>query len=464
MTTPRLNPNLPKILPLGPAIPLKATPIAPLLDSSMRAAGPSPFAGLLKPLLSGGSAPGGGALPKDLAALIKGLGPLGSTPVGPQQDLVDGLVDALVGRLVDSAQGSLEFQQSIREDVSVRSQGPGHDAELAGRLRGGVEGKVDGGLIYDGESVGVRGHAEAFAGVEGELEAHLQTDALEAHGRARVAAEAYAEVDGQATFDGKSVRIDATAEAGARVSAEAEGAFRTAGFDVGGQRVDINGHGTASVEAGAFAEGEANVDIGLDGIEGELGGTAFAGARAEARGEVGIGEFVKVSGEAGAWAGIGAEGKAIFAFKDGKLAIGLGGGIAKGVGAGAEGQVEVDVKKIGLAALGAGFDVATAPLRYSMDPSAIGRDVEKLADGVTTLASLPGDVNEAVQGIATGIVEQITSGALKGGKDEAETPPLPVQMPTASVDPRADEAANQIAESLLPLIQLALQLERAQAE
>lgn len=451
--------------------------IATAMDSSTRAESRAAFEGLWKPSPAAFSSPRGGDI--DILRLLGALQPraLGGPVERPQQfadTLVRAITEQLQGPLIKrGAPGkpnALRFGPTLAAGAKAVSRGEGHEAELSGRVRAGIEGQVDGGLYADERGVGLEGSYGVFGGAEAEVQGRFETDALQASGRARAAYEAYGQVDGRVGFDGLNYGYDLKAQYGARVAAEAEGAFRTAGVDVGGERIDINGQGRVIAEAGAFAEGEADVDIGLDGIQAELGGSAFAGARAMAQGEVGIGDLVKVKGEAGAWAGIGVEGKANIAFKDGKLAIGLAGGVAKVVGAGYEGTVEIDVKKIGLTAASAGFDLASAPLRYALDPSAFGRDVEKLSDGIEMLASFPGDVSEAVEGIASSVVEQIASGALSVDPNDYEdaqlprpelrpAPPAPAAPAPARYPTTVEEASANVADSLLPLMLLALKLD-----
>ncbi|MEL6186339.1 MAG: hypothetical protein AAFU79_17075 [Myxococcota bacterium] len=483
MKTSPLTPNPLSLRSLVPVVDKDSLPTtsstAKTVDRSTRAETRAAFEGLWRPNPSTSSSPRGAEL--DILRLLGALQPkaLGG-PVERPQQIADTLVRALTDQLQSplikrggpGKPNALRFGPTLATGAAAVSRGEGHAAELSGRVRAGIEGQVDAGVYADERGVGLQGSYGVFGGAEAEVQGRFETDALQASGRARAAYEAYGQVDGRVGFDGLNYGYDLKAQYGAGVAAEAEGAFRTAGLDVRGQRIDINGQGRVVAEAGAFAEGEADVDIGLDGVQAELGASAFAGARAMAQAEVGIGDLVKVKGEAGAWAGIGVEGKANIAFKDGKLAIGLAGGVAKVVGAGYEGTVEIDVKEIGLTAASAGFDLASAPLRYALDPSAFGRDVQKLSDGIEMLAGFPGDVTEAVEGIASSVVQQIATGALAVDPNEYEEaavrrptpqpatpPPAPVPAPYPAT---VEEASAHIADSLLPLLLLALKLDASE--
>ncbi len=98
--------------------------------------------------------------------------------------------------------------------------------------------------------------------------------------------------------------------------------------------------------AGAEANGKATVGMGDDGSVGaSVSGEAFAGAKAEASGQVDLGPL-SLSGDASARAGIGADGHAGITFKDGKLTVSAGASGTLGVGAGAHGTISLDVGSI----------------------------------------------------------------------------------------------------------------------
>ncbi len=155
--------------------------------------------------------------------------------------------------------------------------------------------------------------------------------------RLQAGVEVLGEASGQATLNGNGLQATAHGEVGATLAAaEFQGDFRTPGVAIGDHTVDVNGHVQGEAFIGAKAEGEANVDLTLNppAAAAEIGGSAFAGARAGIEGTVGIGDFASITGKAEAWAGAGAEGLINIGFKDGELQFSIGGGAAVKAGMG----------------------------------------------------------------------------------------------------------------------------------
>ncbi|MBI2568023.1 MAG: hypothetical protein HYV63_13420 [Candidatus Schekmanbacteria bacterium] len=275
-------------------------------------------------------------------------------------------------------------------------------SEARADLRYGGEGSVSldaTGLNAQGQ---VGASAAAMVSTQGRLENALGT----ANYYANAGVEAFGDATGSATLDATGLRARADARVGVSASAEAGADFRTAGVEIGGERLDINGSGKVRVEASALAEGhaEVNATINPPRAGADIYGTAFAGVKAEAEGQVGIGDFVTLSGHAGAWAGAGAEGGVHLGYDDGKISFGFGGGAAVGYGFGAGWGVEVDVKAIANAAIGGALDLAGKGLEYALDPGAAVRDAGNLAQGVA------GAVQSAANAIET-TADTIAAGA-----------------------------------------------------
>lgn len=208
-----------------------------------------------------------------------------------------------------------------------------------------------------------QGRAEAMAGVEGELRGSYDSAFLQANGRLSADAKVYAEADGTVTASwDEGLRARGHAEVGARAQVEVEGDFRTAGFDVGGRRVDLNGHVEAQAEVSARAGVDADVaaTIRPPRLVADLQAEAFAGAKAGVEGTVGIGDFASITGYAEAWAGAGAEAGITAGYDDGKLRFGFNLGAALEVGAGAGFMVELDVNALADSAMGLAGDVFDA--------------------------------------------------------------------------------------------------------
>jgi hypothetical protein len=238
------------------------------------------------------------------------------------------------GAFARSAEGALG-----RVDVSGTGFA-GARADSAGQARLGMDGLT------------ATGRASASAGFEGTIDGSFRSAMLQARGRVHGEARAYAEAEGRVKADLRGVSAQGRAEVGAAARVTIDGEFRTAGATIGGERVDLNGKVHGYAEAGAYAR--ANVDaaatIRPPRCVVVAGAQAFAGAKAGVTGTLGLGEFVKVTGTAEAWAGAGAEAGVMAGYDDGKLKLGFNLGAAVEVGAGCSFAVEIDVNSIAKAA------------------------------------------------------------------------------------------------------------------
>jgi hypothetical protein len=136
---------------------------------------------------------------------------------------------------------------------------------------------------------------------------------------------------------------------GAKGSAEIVGAHYEAGFDtpdlnIGDSKVDLNGKTNADAYVGVKGNIEGNISIGKENHIG-LGAGAFDGANASISGKIGAGEIADGHGYLAAWAGVGAKAKFEAGFKDGKLNVDWGLGLALGAGAEWDLGVSIDFGK-----------------------------------------------------------------------------------------------------------------------
>ncbi len=103
--------------------------------------------------------------------------------------------------------------------------------------------------------------------------------------------------------------------------------------------------GEGNVGAEASVQGQVVVDPLHGDVAAQVGGDAFAGARASAEVTQEVGPAATTVG-AEAFAGVGAEFEANVGLKDGKLAANFDVGAALGIGASVEFGVELDVSKV----------------------------------------------------------------------------------------------------------------------
>lgn len=196
--------------------------------------------------------------------------------------------------------------------------------------------------FIDGSGVGVRGGAEASAGVSAEAEGSITTDIGSLDGKARVSAEVYARLYGEARAGPDGVSAAGKAEVGAMANADAETNLQIAdGL--------IAGHADAHAQAGAGGKANAKAAVTFDPPEAIIQAKAesFAGARAgySAKGGIaGVGYGV----EAEVWAGAGAKAEINGGLeKDGKFKLQFSLGIAAGVGCMVKINFEFDTKIFG---------------------------------------------------------------------------------------------------------------------
>ena len=209
--------------------------------------------------------------------------------------------------------------------------------------------------FIDGTGVGVRGGAEASAGVSAEAEGSIKTDIGSLSGHAHVSAEVYARIYGEARAGPDGISAAAKAEVGAMAKADAD-----TNLEIGGGWV--TGHADARAEAGAGGKANARAAVSFDPPEAVINAKAesFAGARAgySAKGGVaGIGYGV----EAEVWAGAGAKAEINGGLdKNGKFNIEFSLGIAAGVGCMVKFKLEFDTKafaKVAVDVIGFAADI-----------------------------------------------------------------------------------------------------------
>lgn len=298
------------------------------------------------------------------------------------------------------AHGEARGQGGVGAKVSEGWSHPLGDVEVDADAHARASGYADGQARLDARGL----DAGAKLGARGEAQAHGHAVADTVLGRAEgdVQAKAAAYADGQAQMKAglEGWGAQAQGQLGAAASVHAKGEARSPSLKLGGEEVGVRAQVKGTAEVAAKAEGDVKADFrfekGRPRAGMDLGGRAFAGARAEGEVALGIGEIATVKARGGVWAGAGAEGRARMHFDGKKLKVGLRAGAAVKAGAGGGATVEIDVEKAANAALGAGVLAITAPMRYALDPSALPRDA---AQAITMglgmgqqLASLPGQL------------------------------------------------------------------------
>ena len=196
--------------------------------------------------------------------------------------------------------------------------------------------------FIDGSGVGVRGGAEASAGVSADADGSIKTDIGELNGHAHVSAEVYARIMGEARAGADGVSAAGKAEVGAMANADSALNLQIADGLVAG-------HADARAEAGAGGKATGRAAITFNPPEAVIQAKAesFAGARAgySAQGGIaGIGYGV----ECEVWAGAGAKAEINGGLnKDGKFKLQFSLGIAAGVGCMFKINFEFDTKAFG---------------------------------------------------------------------------------------------------------------------
>lgn len=231
-----------------------------------------------------------------------------------------------------------------QERVEVSGETGDEHFKAKGRAAAEAHAKADtfSETFVDGTGVGVRGGAEASAGVSAEAEGSIKTDVGSIDGHARVSAEVYARLYGEARAGPDGVSAAGKAEVGAMANANADTNLQIAdGL--------IAGHADAHAEAGAGGKATGRVGVSFNPPEAVVKAKAesFAGARAgySAKGGVaGIGYGIEVE----VWAGAGAKAEINGGLdKDGKFKLEFSLGIAAGVGAMVKFNLEIDTKILG---------------------------------------------------------------------------------------------------------------------
>ncbi len=342
-----------------------------------------------------------------------------------QKNPMDTAQNLILGAPTDAIQGgleSLEKQTGLRKDFQGQfSTQAGDFSEYRFRQQMGVLGEhtnrtrtmVGGSAQGQGNLTvglaGVRGQGsvEARAGAAVETDGKLQGAWGQASYNAKAGVEVYGKAQGDFSLNARGLQGKARAEVGVMASAEASASFQTAGINIGGERLDLRGQGTVRVEAGAKAEAnlEVNATISPPRANVDIGGRAFAGAKAEARGQIGIGGFATLKGQAGVWAGAGAEAGVKLGYKDGKISFGFNAGAAAGYGFGAGWGVEVDVKKLANAAVGAGVQAAVKGIDYALHPE------KAVLDAVKTVTTIEKTVDKVTDAVDKGVTSVVKSAA-----------------------------------------------------
>lgn len=300
---------------------------------------------------------------------------------------------AKVGIAGAEAKGRADLGATAKAHSQGKITTDAGELDYAADAQTGMTGQAQGQAKIDATGMRAQGDVGAEAKAQVGAAAHLHNAVADGHVAAGASARAYAKAQGHGRVDATGLRGELGGQVGAEAEAHVEGDFRSAGVKLGGERLDVNGHAKGYVKAGATAQARVKADATLKPPRAgaEIGGKAFAGAKAGVQGKVGLGDLVSVKGHAAAWAGAGAEGIAKLGFDDGKLRIAFGAGTALGYGAGAGGSVEIDVKKIGKLAIGA-----------VTDPVNTAKQVEKLGtDVVKSVAGLGKTVEKSTQAIHT---------------------------------------------------------------
>lgn len=243
-----------------------------------------------------------------------------------------------------------------QERVEVSGETGDEHFRAKGRAAAEAHAKADtfSETFIDGSGVGVRGGAEASAGVSAEAEGSIQTDIGSIDGRARVSAEVYARLYGEARAGPDGVSAAGKAEVGAMANADAETNLQLAdGF--------IAGHADAHAEAGAGGKATGRAGISFNPAEAVVNAKAesFAGARAGYSAKAGI-AGVGAGVEAEVWAGAGARAEINGGLdKEGKFKLEFSLGIAAGVGCMVKFKLEFDTKEFA--------KVATDVIKFAAD-------------------------------------------------------------------------------------------------
>lgn len=260
-----------------------------------------------------------------------------------------------------------EARATWKEEVSLEHTERGSFGDARNGGSGSVTARADAGVRADAVATTTATGGRAAAGVRGEAgvavnaRGELHGDAGTVSGEANAYARAYAEAKGVAQVDLTSgASVCGTASTGAEAGADAQVCAQTAPLvKLGGYNLTAgaSGNGYAVSGAGASCTAEATATFNPPEVVGQIGGRAFAGARAGAHASIGTGPF-KLDVGIDARAGAGIEYGGSFSFKDGKLELKGFAGIAAAVGLGTNFNLSIDFNELGAMVAGIFTQVA----------------------------------------------------------------------------------------------------------
>lgn len=258
---------------------------------------------------------------------------------------------------------------SWREGVSAEHTEEGRFGDERSGGSGSVTARADAGVRADAVAQGTATGGRVAAGVRAEAGAavkaqgELHGDAGTIRGEANAYARVHAEAKGEAVADvTKGVSATASAATGAEAGADAQVCAQTAPIVKLGDypvqaRAMANGYAVGGT--GASCQATAVATYNPPDVVAEVGGRAFAGARAGTSASVGVGPFkLEVGIDARAGAGVEAGGK--LKFKDGKLEFQGFAGLAAAVGLGTNLKLSIDFNNLGSLVAGIFGAVATS--------------------------------------------------------------------------------------------------------
>jgi hypothetical protein len=300
------------------------------------------------------------------------------------------------------AQGQAQTNTSANSQMGSASGAATWNASTSA----GTHTDASGSTKLDAQGLHLTGQASAQAGVAAQASAQVQGKYGNASASASADAGAYANANGSADVNLKGATLKGDAQAGVEAKAEIDANFQSKGVDFGGQKLDLHGSGTADVEASADASADVNLTATIKPprVEADVGGKAFAGVKAGVEGKIGVGNFITVQGQADAWAGAGAEAQGSIGYSDGKLHFSLDVGAALGAGAGASGDVTIDVKGLTDAAVNEGKAIATRGLQDLTNPQQAAQDFLTVKNDAENAVA---DVGAAAKSVETAVSNDV---------------------------------------------------------
>lgn len=343
-----------------------------------------------------------------------------------------------VGR---NANGDLEARATWSKKASVKEGVEGSFGDERSGGSGSAEIRGDVGARADAfASMGPDGlQAAAAARVEGGVAAHVQGelhgDAGQVAGEANAYARVFAEARGSVTANQDGLTASAGASTGAEMGADARVCAQTAPLVTLGDyecTAGASGEGYAVSGTGASCSAEATATLNPAEIVGQVGARAFAGARAGAHANVGVGPFsldVGIDARAGAGVEYGLD----FSFKDGKLSMKGFAGIAAAVGLGTNFSLSIDFNQIGAAIAGIFGQVAM--------------DAPKGSPGQAAAAGIADFVNMATPFLAKAADKYSRYDLLDGKGKYAEESSSTVTRDDPALSSLSDSERNALTES-----------------